>query len=91
MYKREQREGAGLAYSLTIFLGADPPSAPDTRTAVTVVLVSASWDNSHLIEVPIMNLRRRRQDYSATLRRGALALLAPIAATFAMILLWFFG
>ena len=34
---------------------------------------------------------RRRQDYSDTLIRSALALLAPIAATFAMILLWFFG
>jgi hypothetical protein len=33
----------------------------------------------------------RRQDYSDALIRGALGLLAPIAATFAMILLWFFG
>jgi hypothetical protein len=38
-----------------------------------------------------MKLRRRRQEYSDTLKGDALALLAPIAATFAMILLWFFG
>jgi hypothetical protein len=56
-----------------------------------VVLVSASWDDLHLIEGSIMNLWRRRQDYIDTVRRDALALLAPIAATFAMILLWFFG
>ena len=44
-----------------------------------------------LIEVPIMSLWRRRQDYSDTLIRDAGLLLAPIAATIAMILLWFFG
>ena len=38
-----------------------------------------------------MRFWRRRQDYSDTLKRDALALLVPIAATFAMILLWFFG
>ena len=38
-----------------------------------------------------MSLWRRRQEYSDTLIGSALALLAPIAATFAMILLWFFG
>ena len=56
-----------------------------------MVLVSASWDDLPLIEVSIMNLWRRRQDYIDPLRRDALALLAPIAATFVMILLWFFG
>jgi len=44
-----------------------------------------------LIEVPIMSLRRRRQDFIDTVIRDARALLAPIAATIAMILLWFFG
>jgi hypothetical protein len=34
---------------------------------------------------------QRRQEYSDTLKRDALALVAPIAATCAMILLWFFG
>jgi hypothetical protein len=38
-----------------------------------------------------MTLWYRRQDYSSALIRGALGLLVPIAATFAMILLWFFG
>ena len=38
-----------------------------------------------------MSLWRRRQDYSDTLIRDALALAVPIAATCAMILLWFFG
>jgi len=38
-----------------------------------------------------MSLWRRRQDYSDTLIRDAGLLLAPIAATIAMILLWFFG
>jgi hypothetical protein len=38
-----------------------------------------------------MSLWRRRQDYSDTLIRDASLLLAPIAATVAMILLWFFG
>lgn len=33
----------------------------------------------------------RRQDYSDALTRGAVGFLAPIAATVAMILLWFFG
>jgi len=58
---------------------------------VITVLVSASWGDLPLIEVPIMRFWRRRQDYSDTLKRDALALLVPIAATFAMILLWFFG
>jgi len=43
VYKSEQREGAGLAHPLTLLLGADRPSAPDTRTMITVVLVSSSW------------------------------------------------
>jgi hypothetical protein len=38
-----------------------------------------------------MSLWRRRQKYSDILKGDALALLAPIAATVAMILLWFFG
>lgn len=38
-----------------------------------------------------MTLWYRRQDYSGAFIRGALGLLAPIAATFAMILLWCFG
>ena len=38
-----------------------------------------------------MNLWRRRQDYIDTVIRDAVLLLAPIAATFAMILLLFFG
>ena len=38
-----------------------------------------------------MSLWRRRQDYFDTLIRDASLLLAPIPATFAMILLWFFG
>jgi hypothetical protein len=39
-----------------------------------------------------MILWRRRQDYFDTLIRDARFLMAPIAATFAMILfLWFFG
>jgi hypothetical protein len=38
-----------------------------------------------------MSLWRRRQDYIDTLIRDALLLLAPIVATCAMILLWFFG
>jgi hypothetical protein len=56
-----------------------------------VVLVSASWDDLPLIEVPIMSLWRRRQSYTGALIGDALALLVPIAATSAMILLWFFG
>ena len=40
---------------------------------------------------PLMSLWRRRQNYSGTLKRDALALLVPIAATFAMILLFFYG
>jgi len=32
-----------LAHSLTLLLGADRPSAPDTRTTVITVLVSTSW------------------------------------------------
>jgi hypothetical protein len=58
---------------------------------VIAVLVSASWGAVPLIVGPIMSLWRRRQDYSDTILRDALALLAPIAATVAMILLWFFG
>jgi hypothetical protein len=38
-----------------------------------------------------MSLWRRRHDYIDTVKRDALALLAPIVATCAMILLWFFG
>jgi len=38
-----------------------------------------------------MNLWRRRQDFIDTVIRDAFLLLAPIAATFAMILLWFFS
>jgi len=34
---------------------------------------------------------QRRLNDRDTLRGDALALLAPIAATFAMVLLWFFG
>jgi hypothetical protein len=58
---------------------------------VITVLVSALWGDLPLFEVPIMRFQRRRQDYSDTLKGDALALLVPIAATFAMILLWFFG
>jgi hypothetical protein len=42
------------------------------------------------MEVPVVNLWRRNR-YTEALKRDALALLAPIAATSAMILLWFFG
>jgi hypothetical protein len=45
----------------------------------------------HLIEVPIMNLWRRRQNESDILIRDSFMLLAPIAATCAMILLFFYG
>jgi hypothetical protein len=38
-----------------------------------------------------MKFWQRRPNDRGTLRGDALALLAPIAATFAMILLWFFG
>ncbi len=38
-----------------------------------------------------MSLWRRRQDFIDTLIRDVLLLLAPIAATCAMILLWFLG
>ena len=38
-----------------------------------------------------MSLWRRRQEYSDTLIGDIFITLAPIAATFAMILLWFFG
>jgi hypothetical protein len=38
-----------------------------------------------------MSLWRCRQDYTDTVIRDVLALLAPIVATCAMILLWFFG
>jgi hypothetical protein len=55
---------------------------------VITVLVSSS---SGVSEIPIMRFRRRRHDYSDTLKRDALALLVPIAATFAMILLFFYG
>jgi len=89
VYKREHREGLGWrilrcsssARSFTL-------SSPDTRTMVITVLVSSS---SGVSEIPIMRFRRRRHDYSDTLKRDALALLVPIAATFAMILLFFYG
>jgi hypothetical protein len=58
---------------------------------VITVLVSASWGDLQLIEVPIMSFWRRRRDGSVTLMREAFILLAPIAATCAMILLLFFG
>lgn len=38
-----------------------------------------------------MSIWRRRQHYIDILKRDAVALLVPIAATCAMILLWFFG
>jgi hypothetical protein len=38
-----------------------------------------------------MSLWRRRQDYSDSFIRDAFLALAPIAATVAMVLLWFFG
>ncbi len=38
-----------------------------------------------------MSLWRRRQHYMNTVVRDASLLLAPVAATVAMILLWFFG
>jgi hypothetical protein len=38
-----------------------------------------------------MRFRRSRQHYSDTLKQDALALLMPIAATCAMILLFFYG
>jgi hypothetical protein len=43
------------------------------------------------IEVPIMSLWRHRQDYVDSLKREIFFFLAPIAATGAMILLWFYG
>jgi hypothetical protein len=55
---------------------------------VITVLVSSS---SGVTEIPIMRFQRRRHDYSDTLKRDVLALLVPIAATFAMILLFFYG
>jgi len=53
--------------------------------------VSDSWGDLRLIEVRIMKPHLRRLYDRETLKRDAIALLAPIAATFAMILLWFFG
>jgi len=38
-----------------------------------------------------MSLWRRRQDYSDTFIRDVSLALTPIAATVAMLLLWFFG
>ena len=38
-----------------------------------------------------MSIWRHRQDYVDSLKREFFFFLAPIAATFAMILLWFFG
>lgn len=38
-----------------------------------------------------MSLWRRRQEFMNTLIQDAVLLVAPIAATCAMILLWFFG
>ena len=38
-----------------------------------------------------MNLWRHRQDFIDTVIRDVFLLLAPIAATLAMILLWFIG
>ena len=45
----------------------------------------------HLESRSIMNLRRRRQEYSAAMKGDAFTILPPIAATFAVVLLWFFG
>jgi hypothetical protein len=45
----------------------------------------------HLIEMPIMILWRRRQEYSDTVIGNLLITLAQIALTFAVVLLWFFG
>jgi len=58
---------------------------------VITVLVSASWDNFPLIEVPVLNLWRRNRYKGDSLKQDALALLVPIAATCAMILLFFYG
>ena len=69
MYKREQRDGARLAYSLTATLGAEPPPAPDTGTTVITVPVSpspASVQGHHVRprERPTFHVHKR------VLRRG---------------------
>jgi len=46
--------------------------------------------NVPLIEVPIMSLWRRRQDYSNAMIGGIVITLAQIGLTFAVVLLWFF-
>ena len=91
MYKREQRDGAGLAHPQTVFLGADPPSAPDTRVTVIAALVSASWGVAPLIVGPIVNLWRLRPYDSDTLVRDVLLALMPIAVILATVLLLLFG
>ncbi len=56
-----------------------------------MVLVSASWGDLRLIEVPIMSIWRHRQAFVDSLKREIFVFLAPIAATGVMILLWFYG
>ena len=56
------------------------------------VLVSSSSNVFTSNRDAIMSFRRRRQTYSNTVKRDALALLVPIVATCGMVfLLWFFG
>jgi len=45
----------------------------------------------HLIKEPIMSIWRHRQEFVDSLKREIFVFLAPIAATGAMILLWFYG
>jgi hypothetical protein len=44
-----------------------------------------------LVVVPIMTLLRRHQDFIDTVIRDVVLFLAPIVATIAVVLLWFFG
>lgn len=46
------------------------------------------WGDLHLIEEPIMTLRRRRRHESYMVMRDAFIILAPIALTVATVL-WF--
>jgi len=46
--------------------------------------------NVPLVEVSIMSLWRRRQDYNNAMVGGIVITLAQIGLTFAAVLLWFF-
>ena len=52
--------------------------------------VRYKMQNVPLVEVPIMSLWRRRQDYNNAMIGGIVITLAQIGLTFAAVLLWFF-